>query len=79
MNSITSYKINGKPYYIRETDKGIFQAIAVYTINDNAISFESNTEIGRLVVGQDILEVPARSLTLIVRVNGLEPEDSPYN
>lgn len=65
-----TFTFDGKPYFIKETKNGVFQAVKKYTsINDSVdYSTDFDNDLGTLTLGLDIREVPNRGISILVRI-----------
>ena len=67
---------DGKPYFLSETEKGVFHAVKQYTPNDDGeyLVAQFDEDLGKLVAGLDIKEVPNRGLKLLLEVTPSETD-----
>jgi len=63
----TEITLDRSPYYIRETDNGIFYVVSKIFIRDNRAGRWKPDETKKLELGLDIIEIPTRGLSLLVR------------
>lgn len=71
MSDQQTVTFNGKPYYIVEGETGIFNVLKSATLTDlsnQQWTQENDQNIGHLVLGKDIQEIPTRGLTLLLRI-----------
>jgi len=69
-----SYELNGKPYFITESETGLFKVVKSLEFGEDEWDYEFDSSIGDLVLGRDIREVPNRNISLLVRM----PEATEY-
>ena len=67
-------KLEGSPYYLHQTESGLFYAIkcAMFIKNDTKDqkewTYESHSDIGQLLLGRDITESDTKGMPILVRV-----------
>lgn len=59
--------MDGKPYFLIETEKGVFAAITSITETEKGCDYEHSDDMEELVLGRDISEVPMHGLSLLVQ------------
>jgi len=63
----TEITLDRSPYYIRETDNGIFCVVSKIFIRENRSGGWNPDETKKLELGLDMIEIPTRGLLLLAR------------
>lgn len=63
----TTFEISGTPYFILETESGVFYAVSSFRLTEETTTANLNRGVGKLELGLDLIEVPTRGISLIVR------------
>tara|TARA_Y100000310_G_C20674703_1_gene812307 strand:- start:72 stop:461 length:390 start_codon:yes stop_codon:yes gene_type:complete len=74
MEDIKTLSFDGKPYLIFERSNGIFQAVSTIDEDNDGWDYEPKEGLDNLVLGEDIVELPTRGLSILV--NHIQPEDN---
>ncbi len=71
------FELDGRPYYLREHSPGTFLVAKSFWCEKengaNVTEFEWNEDIGELLLGLNIRELPNRNLNLLLEVPKCEP------
>lgn len=61
----------GAPFFLNESENGAFYAVKAfrYWTNPGETEYEYDWNIGKLIVGHDIIETPNRSVSILVKCN----------
>ena len=62
----------GHPSFLDETENGVFYPVKAfrYFTNPGESEYEYDWEVGKLIVGHDIVETPNKSVSILVKCNG---------
>lgn len=61
----------GFPYFLDEIENGVFHAVKAfrYFTNPGYSEYEYDWDIGKLTIGRDIIEIPNRNVSMLVKCN----------
>jgi len=59
---------NTNPHFLIEKESGIFEVARVIETDDESWSYKANSELGELILGESIIELPNRNLSLLLKI-----------
>lgn len=63
----TTFELQGKPYFILESENGIFYMVSSLKLKERNMSANLNLDLGNLELGLDLIEVSTRGISLMVK------------
>ncbi|MBT4135474.1 hypothetical protein HOD75_03690 [archaeon] len=59
---------NTNPHLLIEKESGIFEVARIIETDDKSWSYEANSEHGELILGESLIELPNRNLSLLLKI-----------